>query len=137
MVVASSLWQFTEGPAGQPGAIFPLAGEMTQAGHTQELLVAAERERGAAGAFVASAGCRGCPVIPGGRTTSYDTPPANAGRHPHAALSGRPNKPSMRMPLRLAMQLGIRTECQVGREATSPGPPAPTGMEARSPAATR
>lgn len=101
MVVASSPGQLTEGPAGQPGAMFPLAGEMTQAGHTEELLVAAEREWGAAGAFVASVGCglpgvflgtdaaqwpeltevidfaqtprsspKGCPVIPGGRTTT-------------------------------------------------------------------
>ncbi|WP_260634497.1 hypothetical protein [Streptomyces angustmyceticus] len=67
MVVASSPGQLAEGPAGQPGAMFLLAGEMTQDGHTEELLVAAEQEWGAAGAFVASAGCNGCPVIPGAR----------------------------------------------------------------------
>ncbi|MFJ6787812.1 hypothetical protein [Streptomyces angustmyceticus] len=44
MVVAGSLGQLAEGPAGQPGAMFPLAGEMTQDGHTRELVVAAEQE---------------------------------------------------------------------------------------------
>lgn len=57
---ADQLGKLVDELAGQPGRVLPVCGDMTEEGHTERLLAAAEHEWGPASVFVASAG-RGLP----------------------------------------------------------------------------